>query len=238
MINMTYTEAVDKILKNIGGAENIRRITHCMTRLRFELEDFSISDNNALMDIEGVKGVLMNNSQLHIIIGREVEAYYNAALNALGLCEGGTITQMISNPISGHIVPLTQVPDIAYSSEILGKGYAVIPADSSIYAPFDGVIASNSQRSIEIISDSGLDLLINAGITTGPAEVRFFEPLFAKGSKVKKGERIMNVDINGIMSEGLSIIIPIVILNSASYQKITLSDVIYASAMDNILAII
>ena len=75
MINMTYTEAVDKILKNIGGAENIRRITHCMTRLRFELEDFSISDNNALMEIEGVKGVLMNNSQLHIIIGREVEAY-------------------------------------------------------------------------------------------------------------------------------------------------------------------
>ena len=46
----------DEILKHIGGSDNVKNLTHCMTRLRFVLKDDSKADDDAIKNIDGVMG--------------------------------------------------------------------------------------------------------------------------------------------------------------------------------------
>lgn len=63
-----------KLLFLIGGVENIRGLEHCVT-LRFELVDTNIVDTEAVKKHEGVREVVTNGRQYHVIVGHEVIAY-------------------------------------------------------------------------------------------------------------------------------------------------------------------
>lgn len=69
------------ILKLVGGEENIDQVTHCMTRLRFNLNDNSQADKAALKNTPGVMGVTENGGQFQVIIGNEVSDVYQALVN-------------------------------------------------------------------------------------------------------------------------------------------------------------
>ncbi len=66
------------IIQNIGGRENIISLEHCMTRLRFVLQDESKANTEMLKKTDGVKGALISGGQYQIIIGTHVEEIYNA----------------------------------------------------------------------------------------------------------------------------------------------------------------
>lgn len=67
-----------EILKLVGGENNIDQVTHCMTRLRFNLNDNDKADKKALQNTPGVMGVMVNGGQFQVIIGNEVPKVYNA----------------------------------------------------------------------------------------------------------------------------------------------------------------
>ncbi|WP_238651813.1 beta-glucoside-specific PTS transporter subunit IIABC [Paenibacillus piscarius] len=69
------------ILKLVGGEENIDQVTHCMTRLRFNLNDNNHADKAALKNTPGVMGVTENGGQFQVIIGNEVSEVYQALVN-------------------------------------------------------------------------------------------------------------------------------------------------------------
>lgn len=71
-----YTKMAESILKEIGGKKNISTVVHCMTRLRFTLKDESLLDKNAIEDIPGVLGTMLQNGQFQIIIGQTVPDVY------------------------------------------------------------------------------------------------------------------------------------------------------------------
>ncbi|WP_412989031.1 beta-glucoside-specific PTS transporter subunit IIABC [Pediococcus siamensis] len=73
-----------KIIKDIGGKKNISQFTHCFTRLRFNLKDNNKINREDLNSIHGVKGVTVNNGQLQIIIGTDVDTWYDAINEYLG----------------------------------------------------------------------------------------------------------------------------------------------------------
>lgn len=66
---MDYAEIAAQIIKQLGGKDNIRSVQHCATRLRFQLKDSSLRNEEAITDIDVVKGVFMTNSQFQIILG-------------------------------------------------------------------------------------------------------------------------------------------------------------------------
>ncbi|MEC6746910.1 PTS transporter subunit EIIC [Marinilactibacillus sp. XAAS-LB27] len=70
-----------KIVKLLGGEENIVSITHCATRLRPELKDHSLVDSKKLDDLSGVMGVVSTDSSVQIIIGTNVGEIYEDILN-------------------------------------------------------------------------------------------------------------------------------------------------------------
>lgn len=74
---MNYQEITEKIITGVGGLKNIHSLTHCATRLRFNLNDMSKADKQKLSDIPEVMGVTIGAGQYQIIIGSEVRHIYN-----------------------------------------------------------------------------------------------------------------------------------------------------------------
>ncbi|AIQ57354.1 beta-glucoside-specific PTS transporter subunit IIABC [Paenibacillus borealis] len=74
---MNKNELSKEILRLVGGEENIDQVTHCMTRLRFNLNDNNRTDKAALQKTDGVMGVMINGGQFQVIIGNDVPVVYN-----------------------------------------------------------------------------------------------------------------------------------------------------------------
>ncbi|AIQ48219.1 PTS beta-glucoside transporter subunit IIA [Paenibacillus sp. FSL R7-0273] len=86
---MDKTALSKDILKLVGGEENIEQVTHCMTRLRFNLNDNNKADKAALQKTDGVMGVMINGGQFQVIIGNDVPVVYNELVkNMKGAPEG------------------------------------------------------------------------------------------------------------------------------------------------------
>lgn len=115
--SMDYESVAKKILQRVGGAENVTGLVHCMTRLRFNLKDESIVDDEAVKKTKGVMGVMKKGGQYQIIIGNDV-GYVYEELNKLGKfsnqvpkkkensTEKKNILTMLMDKISGIMTPV------------------------------------------------------------------------------------------------------------------------------------
>ena len=90
----------------------------------------------------------------------------------------------IFSPIDGEVLSLSTVPDEAFSSGMLGEGFAVKPSGETVCAPASGVIGTVSENghAYSIASDIG-DLLVHIGVDTVHLE-GVFEPMVKPGQKV------------------------------------------------------
>lgn len=74
---MDYKVMAKNILEKIGGAENVRNMTHCATRLRLTLHDAAKADDQAVENIDGVINVINKAGQYQLLIGTEVGKLYD-----------------------------------------------------------------------------------------------------------------------------------------------------------------
>ena len=81
---MDYKKVGLDVLELVGGKSNVDKLTHCATRLRFELRDMSKVDVNKIKNLPGVISVVNKGGQFQVIIGNEVQSAYRAILNKLG----------------------------------------------------------------------------------------------------------------------------------------------------------
>lgn len=75
---MKHENTASEVLNLVGGEKNVDSVTHCATRLRFNLKDESIADSDALKNVPGVMGVASSGGQYQVIIGNEVHNVYKA----------------------------------------------------------------------------------------------------------------------------------------------------------------
>lgn len=73
---MDYKKLGETILENVGGSENVTGLTHCATRLRFNLKDESKANTDILKKTKGVMGVVSSGGQYQVIIGSDVANVY------------------------------------------------------------------------------------------------------------------------------------------------------------------
>lgn len=66
---MDYAKIASQVIANVGGKENIKSVAHCATRLRFQLKNNDLRNEDAISDLEGVKGVFLTQAQFQIIFG-------------------------------------------------------------------------------------------------------------------------------------------------------------------------
>ena len=71
-----YTQLAKDIVQNVGGKENIRSLTHCITRLRFQLVDEGKANDDILKNMDGVVTVMKSGGQYQVVIGNHVPEVY------------------------------------------------------------------------------------------------------------------------------------------------------------------
>ena len=77
---MNFERIAKEVLENVGGANNVAHVTHCVTRLRFNLKDDSKADIDKIKKIKGVMGQVNKGGQFQVIIGNDVSDVYKELL--------------------------------------------------------------------------------------------------------------------------------------------------------------
>ena len=80
-----YGNLAQEIVRNIGGAENVISLTHCITRLRFKLKDESKAKDDVLKNMDGIVTVMKSGGQYQVVIGNHVPEVYADVMPLLGL---------------------------------------------------------------------------------------------------------------------------------------------------------
>ena len=95
----------------------------------------------------------------------------------------------IAAPLTGKVIPVTEVPDPVFAEKVLGDGIAVDPTEGTVYSPVDGTIfqIAHTFHAMGIESDDGLEILVHLGIDTVKLEGKGFQSFVEVGQKVKKG---------------------------------------------------
>jgi PTS system glucose-specific IIA component len=118
-------------------------------------------------------------------------------------------------PLTGKVVPLTEVPDEAFAGKHMGDGLAIEPAEGKIIAPFDGTVSHliHTNHAIIIEHASGLQLLIHIGINTVALNGDGFQAQVSTGDTFQAGDTLITFDLNKIAAAGYPSVTPIVIAN-------------------------
>ena len=107
---------------------------------------------------------------------------------------------------AGKSMPLSEMEDEAFSSGMLGVGYAIEPSEGVFFSPVNGKVESipASGHAYTLQSDKGLEILVHIGVDTVRLGGEGFEPLVREGDRIKMGEPIAKVDLDLIRSRGFS----------------------------------
>lgn len=144
-----------------------------------------------------------------------------------------------TSPIQGKVVALSDIEDEAFSSEVLGKGVAIVPEKGEVVAPADGVVTIfPTKHAIGIATDSGIEMLIHVGMNTVSLKGKYFESKVAQGDHVKKGQLLMTFDIEKIQEAGYSITTPVIVSNSSQYLGVMGTKEKTASVSDVLITVI
>ena len=131
---------------------------------------------------------------------------------------------VLAAPLAGKSVPLSEVNDPTFAQDILGKGGAILPADGKLYAPADGKIITvmDTTHAIGMTGNNGAEILMHVGIDTVQLNGKHFEAKVQSGDSVKKGQLLLEFDVEGIKKEGYDVITSIIISNTPNYSAVTL----------------
>ncbi|WP_234123774.1 sucrose-specific PTS transporter subunit IIBC [Clostridium hydrogenum] len=130
--------------------------------------------------------------------------------------EASSKIEMLAAPVSGKIVSLKDVPDQTFSDELLGKGAAVDPVDGVVVSPVEGTIVHlfETKHAVAIKTESGMEILIHIGIDTVKMNGEGFEGFVNDGDIVKKGQKLVEFDLELVKEKAVSTITMVIVTNS------------------------
>lgn len=132
----------------------------------------------------------------------------------------------IEAPVKGKVIPLTEVKDNTFATGILGEGFAIVPSEGKVYAPFDGVCENlfDTLHAIGITSDNGIEMLIHVGLETVALKGEPFKAHIGNGEHFKKGALLLEFDIDAIQKAGCEIQTPVIITNAEELGGVTVEN--------------
>ncbi|MCM3134130.1 beta-glucoside-specific PTS transporter subunit IIABC [Paenibacillus polysaccharolyticus] len=143
--------------------------------------------------------------------------------NAARIDTNATMESLITSPLEGKVIPLHEVEDVVFSSESMGKGVAIIPSKGQLVSPVDGIVSvtMKSAHAIAVTSDEGVEILMHIGIDTVRLKGKYFTQKVQQGNRIRKGEVLIEFDMDQIRNEGFKLTTPIVVTNSDQFRDIT-----------------
>lgn len=129
--------------------------------------------------------------------------------------------EAVMAPLSGAVRQLEEVPDPVFSEKMMGEGIAIEPSDGIVVAPFDGEIVQlfPTKHAIGIKGESGIEILIHVGLETVSLKGEGFEAFIKQGDQVKKGDKLIEFDLDVIREKASSTITPIIMTNGDDIES-------------------
>ena len=121
----------------------------------------------------------------------------------------------LTAPVGGETVPMKQIPDIMFSSGVIGSCIGIIPESGHILSPCDGVVIeiADTCHALTFRTPDGMEILLLVGIDTFTLNGDGLSPLVSEGDTVSRGQPVMEADLERISNAGLSPIIITVLCN-------------------------
>lgn len=128
----------------------------------------------------------------------------------------------LSSPMQGHLIPLSEVNDITFKSELIGKGVAIIPNRGEVIAPADATVISlfRTKHAIGLLTSDNTEILIHVGFDTVKLNGKHFTAHVREGQRVKQGQKLLTFDIKAIEQAGFELTTPIIITNSDHFKDV------------------
>ena len=219
------------IAKGLGSKRNITSVDCCATRLRCSVADSSLV-NEKLLKATGAVGVIVKGTGVQVIYGPQVaviksnlETYLEtapavepedapAAVAEEKPAEAATQEtapsagekHTLCSPVTGTVHPITEAPDEAFASKMMGDGFFIYPSKGEVLAPADGevVFVFDTKHAIGMKSADGTEYLLHIGVDTVALGGKGFNVFVKAGQQVKKGDKLMEFDIDYIRANATS----------------------------------
>lgn len=130
--------------------------------------------------------------------------------------------ETIKSPVKGRIIPLSEVSDETFASEMLGVTSAVEPDDGRIVSPCDGEVINvfDTGHAVCIATKSGGELLIHIGVDTVKLNGKGFTKKVSDGDYVHAGDVLIEADLDTIRNEGYSPDVMVILTNADQYSEV------------------
>ena len=244
--NVTEEMAVSQLIcQGLGGKKNISDVDCCATRLRCTVFDAS-KVQEELLKQSGAAGVIQKGLGVQVIYGPKVtviksnlEDYLESSASDAEIAPSipetpvkEEVTQqkeeikkekeVFSSFVEGRMADISQAPDEAFAGKLMGDGIVMFPTSNVIYAPADVTIETvfPTKHALGLKTKAGTEILLHVGIDTVKLDGKGFNVFVNDGDKVKKGEKLMEVDLAFIKENAASTAIPMVFTNLEENQKI------------------
>ena len=127
------------------------------------------------------------------------------------------------SPLSGTVVPLSQVKDPTFAQGILGEGAAVQPREGKLYAPFDGTVLSiaDSRHAIHLLGPNQMELLLHIGLDTVELGGAGYTARVKEGDRIRTGDLLVEFDLEEIRRK-YDPITPVLVTNAEDFAAVEL----------------
>ena len=131
--------------------------------------------------------------------------------------------ETLTSPVNGTQIPLSEVADEIFASEMLGTTVAVEPADGKIVAPCDGEVSNifETGHAVCITTESGGEPLIHIGIDTVKMDGKGFTKKVSDGDKVHAGDILVEADLEEIKNAGYQTTTMMILTNTDEFGNVT-----------------
>lgn len=145
----------------------------------------------------------------------------------------------IASPVSGTVVPLTEVPDPTFAQGILGPGAGVQPSEGRIVAPANGTVDMmfDTGHAVSMTTSEGAELLIHVGIDTVNLKGQHYTAKCKSGDTVRKGDTLIEFDIDAIREAGYEVVTPVIVCNPDAFASVKTEDAGSVQAGDDLLTL-
>ena len=130
--------------------------------------------------------------------------------------------ETLVSPVKGKVVPLTEVSDETFASEMLGTTVAVEPSEGKITAPCDGQVSNifETGHAVCLTTKAGGELLIHVGIDTVKLDGKGFTKKVSDGDMVRKGDVLIEADLEVIKAAGYPATTMVILTNPEDFSTV------------------
>ncbi|VEU75205.1 PTS system, glucose/glucosamine/beta-glucoside-specific, IICBA component [Mycoplasmopsis maculosa] len=242
-----------------GGISNILGCYNCAVRLRYDVRDTSLVNEEKLRELGATEVIFIGKRHVQARFGEPAEQYNLDVKNSLETlkAEAGKLINVkeinllnekidentnkkdeliVYAPVSGQRFDLDSLDNLAFSK--LGSGYALKIDENlpklNIYAPISGkiVVGYPSKHAYGIQNKNGLEVLLHIGTNTNKLNGLGFESNIKLNDEVKQGQLIATLDLSKVKELNLDPSV-IVIVTSLEHKKNLLKNLSLIEVKEN-----